>query len=92
MSVQRIPVPPNLIRLAFRRRPVPPTPADRSAPFVLTATEGHWSLRGTREPLDAAGLVAAADTLRAVARPRGQPGNGGAGQPAHRSLPDIRRP
>lgn len=89
MSVQRIPVPPNLIRLAFRRRPVPPTPADRSAPFVLTATEGHWSLRGTREPLDAAGLVAAADTLREIARALVEQAHAEAGQPANRCIAEF---
>lgn len=81
--------PSNLIRLAFRRRPMPPSPVEQAAPFVLTAAEGRWSLRGTTAPLDATGLIAAADTLREIARALVEQARAEAGQPANPCLAEF---
>lgn len=57
----------NVIRLHFTARPM--RVADRSsAPFVLEAREGKWTIHADTGRLTAEDLVAAADTLRTIAR------------------------
>ncbi len=79
----------NVVRLAFRRRPAPASAIARSAPIALEASAGRWTLRGAEAGLDAAGLIAAADTLREIARALVERAHAAAGQPANRCLGEF---
>lgn len=88
-------VPPdNVIRLAFRRRAMGRTGGGRAEgcrvpSFTLTAADGRWALEGPEGPPDAAGLMAAADTLRDIARALTVQAHAQAGQPPNRCLAEF---
>lgn len=81
--------PANVIRLAFRRRDLRASGSPREAPFVLESADGRWTLRGDGTPLDPTALMAAAGTLRRIARDLVERAHASAGLPGNRCLAEF---